>query len=114
MNLLKALECGTYTFVTPDTFIYYESGLSLKVSSECNADFADKDGDSCERYAEAGWCNQYLEWLVWFGATNENGVFETGLNCPQSGCGANGAENLNDILADSENRKPFDGNLSKE
>ena len=79
----KALECGTYTFVTPDTFNYIESGLSLKVSSECNADFADKDGDSCEMYGEYGWCNKHLEWLVWFGATNENGVFETGLNCPQ-------------------------------
>merc|ERR1712150_363010 len=45
----EALECGTYTFVTPDTFHPAHSGLSLKVSSECNADFADKDGDSCER-----------------------------------------------------------------
>ena len=69
LNLWKALECGTYTFVTPDTFNYIESGLSLKVSSECNADFAVKDEDSCEMYGECGWCNKHLEWLVWFGAT---------------------------------------------
>ena len=32
-------------------------------------------------------------------STNENGAFETGLNCPQCGCGTNGVENLNDVPA---------------
>ena len=85
----------------------------MKVSSECNEDFVDNDWVSCEGYSSLG-CENQVEALVFYGVTNANGVLETSLNCPQCGCGADGAENLNDLLADSDNRKPFDGPPSKE
>ena len=107
LNLWKALECdsthsGTYKFVTPGTFVYFESGVSLEVSSECNADFVDKVGENCDDYAH-GCHNTHVESLVYGGATNANGILETGLNCPKCGCWADGAENLNDLLADPNN-----------
>ena len=114
LNLWKALECEAYTFVTPDSFNYVETGVSLTVSNQCNEDFADTDGDGCAMYSEYGWCDQNAEFHVYYGVTNANGVFETGLNCPQCGCTANGAESLYDRLADSDNRKPFNGPISKQ
>ena len=121
MNLWKALECeesvteDTYTFVTPDSFEDFEGGVSLEISSQCNADFVDSLGDTCAVYGEFGWCySQSAEFFVYFGVPDADGVYETGLNCPQCGCGADGAENLNNILADSDTRKPFEGPILKQ
>ena len=105
----------TYTFVTPDSFEDFEGGVSLEISSQCNADFVDSLGDTCAKYGEFGWCSsEGAEFFVYFGVTDADGVYETGLNCPQCGCGADGAENLYDRLADSDNRKPFEGSILKQ
>ena len=112
--LEKALECEAYTFVTPDSFNYIETGISLTVSNQCNTDFDDIDGDGCSMYGEYDWCNENAEFHVYFGVTNADGVMHTGLNCPECGCTANGAESLYDRVADLDNRKPFEGPISKQ
>ena len=114
LNPWKALECSqTYTFVTPDNWSSVESGVSYEVSSKCNDDFADKDGDDCARYASTGWCNFSAQFQVKYGVINADGVFETGLNCRACGCGADGAETLYDRM-ESDNRKPSEGPISKQ
>ena len=113
LNHSKALDCPDYTFVTPDNYSWVQSGLSRQYSSRCNADFADIDGDDCNDYAEEGWCNWYSEDFVYYSIKNSDGIWETGLQCPQCGCGAGGAANLYDVYADSGNRKPTDGNNPK-
>ena len=89
------LECEaeTYTFVTPNS--------SLTVSNQCNEDFLDRGRDGCKILALDGYCGKHAEILVELGVTNADGVFETALNCPQCGCGADGAVKLYDRLADS-------------
>ena len=121
MNLWKALECeeseDTYTFVIPDSFVDFVDflgGVSLEISSQCNADFVDSNGDTCASYS--AFCNAggSAEFLLYYGVKDADGVLETGLNCPECGCGADGAENLYDWLADSDNRKPFEGPILKQ
>ena len=43
--------------------------------------------------------------MVWAATENDEGVFETPLNCPQCGCGEHGlhdAVNLNDLIPPPE------------
>jgi len=108
------LQCDqTYTFVTPDWWWAVETGVSYEVSSKCNDDFADIDGDDCTRYAESGWCNYSAQFQVKYGINNADGFFETGLNCRACGCGADGAETLHE-RNESDNRKPSEDAVSKQ
>lgn len=56
----------------------------------------------CDEMASVGYCNIKVEYLVRYGFLNTNGIFETLLQCPQCGCGAEGAANLNDLYAAEE------------
>ena len=41
-----------------------------------------------------------LTFFVGFAVANEHDILETGLQCSQCGCGADGAANLNDVYAE--------------
>ena len=78
-------------------------GETLSFSSTCNPDFEDKDGTGCYEYARKNYCNAYKThriWFVNFASQNEDGIWETGLQCPECGCGANGATDLNSLSAE--------------
>ena len=105
-NLSKALDCGVYTFVD-------NAGVAKDFSSRCNTDFLDTDGDNCDDYSNEGWCNWGSEAFIVYSTKNSDGVFETGLQCPQCGCGEDGAASLYSVQADSGNRKPADGKNPK-
>ena len=120
---MKALECNddnkngfdSYTFVIPEnnwsiadiatalhySYIYFELGQSLEVSRLCNPNFKAQDVSefSCDFLAGWGYCDIKVVHLVRYGNFNENGTLETMLQCPQCGCGAEGAANLNDLYA---------------
>ena len=51
---------------------------------------------SCEKLAFENLCGSSVRHFVFFGNVNTNGILETTLQCPQCGCGAKGAANLND------------------
>ena len=121
--LADALDCeanvSSYTFVIPDSgwymysdYAFAELGESLEFSASCNPEFADTDGDDCEWYAENGWCEVSAIDFIEYSVVNEHGIRETGLNCPQCGCGADGAISLNDIF-DDQDRKIIIGKNKK-
>ena len=93
-----------YTFVLPDDFhVYYNNevsgGQALEFSKLCNADFVDSDGWNCAEFAENGFCEDSADNMVYYATENADGIWETGLQCPQCGCGDDGAVNLNDLYA---------------
>ena len=108
--LTEVLDCkdktNSYTFVIPgddwymySDYDYGDLGEELEISASCNPDFIDSDGDDCESYR--GYCDQFnAKSLIEIATVNEHGILETALNCPQCGCDANGAANLNDVYAE--------------
>ena len=52
---------------------------------------------NCLDVERMGWCNQEVEFLVKNGQYHD-GILTTALQCPQCGCGAEGAANLSDLL----------------
>ena len=79
---------------------YKLSGNPLAVSELCNPHFVNNLNNNCEDIAKYKWCDVSVRVLVYYGVLNENGTFETNRQCPQCGCGVNGADNLNDLYAD--------------
>jgi len=110
--LTKVLDCkeektNSYTFVIPDDdwWIdsdqdYGEMGEELEFSTQCNPDFIDTYADDCEEYAISGYCDYSAQEFIEYSSVNEHGILETGLQCPQCGCGSDGAANLNDVYAE--------------
>jgi len=112
--LTKVLDCkeektNSYTFVIPGDDWYVDDGNglenaaigeSLEFSTLCNPDFRDSDGDDCEVWFDGGYCDNAAAYLIAYSTVNKHGVLETALNCPQCGCDANGAANLNDVYAE--------------
>ena len=108
----KVLDCdskaSSYTFVVPEDHWYmdnwngpdFEVGDSLEFSDSCNPDFEDSDEEGCEIYGNKTYCAQSASFFFEYAVVNEHGIWETGLQCPQCGCDANGAANLNDVYAD--------------
>ena len=85
---------GWYHF---QTNTYFELGQSIEISRSCNPNFEARV--SCEdvKYG-INLCNDLRVLLAW-GKYNANDHFETYLQCPQCGCGAEGAVNINDLYA---------------
>ena len=119
---LKVLKCNgeiqipsdSYTFVIPEGFPWQvlgdslEAGQSIKVSGSCNPNFKLDHSYSCDQIKSFEWCENNNVWnIVFYGTWNTNGILETMLQCPQCGCGAEGADNLNDLLA-AESRTVVD------
>ena len=78
-----------------------EKGESMEFSKSCNPDFKDSSGDECQDYDRRRYCDRNNAGdFVMFATVNEHGIWETGLQCPQCGCGADGAANLNDVYAE--------------
>ena len=48
------------------------------------------------------WTNKSAKASVYYGNFNTNGILETPLQCPQCGCGATGAANLNELNIEEE------------
>ena len=98
----------SYTFVRPDDnrgwriwskeslFEDFEIGHSIQVSESCNPNFL-LYGRPCNYITN--FCNTPVNSLLTYGNWNINGLYETALQCPQCGCGAEGAANLNDLYA---------------
>ena len=108
----RALECNKsyYEFTLPDDFeMYYNydvtGGQTHKFSELCNADFVSSDGHNCAAHAAAGFCEDTAFGMVYYATENADGIWETALQCPQCGCGAGGAVNLNDLYAEDDNKK---------
>ena len=80
--------------------LFFNVGQSVQISSTCNPNFSDFfNFFGCERMAELGWCNMKVSYLISEGSWNTDGLLETALQCPQCGCGSEGAVNLNDLWA---------------
>ena len=107
----------SYTFVRPDTIdtwwilskedpttlVEFEVGHSLQVSESCNPNFViqkdlDDEKRDCDHYYNVGGCDLKVKKLIKLGNWNTNGFYETMLQCPQCGCGSEGAVNLNDLI----------------
>ena len=111
--LTDALNCNTdvssYTFVIPEEGWYWSAenrnvsmGESFEFSDSCNPDFKDLDERGCEELISYYYsCNFPAQGYFEYAVFNEQGILETfGLQCPQCGCGADGATNLNDVWAE--------------
>ena len=115
---MKALKCededdtvsNSYTFAIPEEnwsfqwpYTKLELGQTLTISNSCNPNYVnDRQGSplSCETIADLpGICSWRSKWIVALGVYNENDQLETFLQCPQCGCGAEGAANINDLYA---------------
>ena len=103
------LNSGTESWITenwPDTPIGkalenhpYWHGYVMKVSNSCNYDFMDWWGQNCTFYEEWGLCDSNdVTNFVLPAKKNTDGLWETGLNCPECGCEFDGDQKyLNDI-----------------
>ena len=101
----------SYTFVIPEEKWlsllpqpnYLERGQSLTFSGSCNPNFELYYRNmrySCESVVSTPiYCTQPVHLHVAWATNNTNGHLETYLQCPQCGCGADGAANLNDLYA---------------
>ena len=70
----------------------------MKVSKSCDPDFVDWWGDNCTYYYENNFCGD--DDVVTFAlpaVPTADYLWETGLNCPECGCGSDEERNLNDI-----------------
>ena len=78
-------------------------GYSVQVSESCNPNLIYNNPTSlqydCDEIKYHGGCDFSVHWLIKYGQWNTNGVYETFLQCPQCGCGSEGAVNLNDLYA---------------
>ena len=89
-------------------------GQSFTISRSCNPNFImylrgpwHPARQNCEDIGRGGYCDpNLLNWgpraFITYGNYNEHNLFETPLQCPQCGCGAEGAVNLNDLYAAEE------------
>ena len=101
-----------YIFVHPENFELYSAdynyvdlgGQAHKFSQLCNPDWVASDGLGCKGYAFYEYCQDTAYQLVFYATENTNGIWETALQCPQCGCGADGAINLNDRYAEDDDR----------
>ena len=99
-DTLTNAQNDSYEFIIPAGFVMNNVeggsvGDAVLFSSSCNPDFVDSSGDSCAVYD--GHCNLWEH--VAFATKNADGIWESGLQCPGCGCGANGALNPNDVYA---------------
>ena len=108
----------SYTFVRPDDnsswyirlqedlndWETFEAGHSLQVSESCNPNFLfsvfySSTPLDCDETKFFDMCDYPVFVLIAGGNLNTNGIYETALQCPQCGCGSEGAANLNDLYA---------------
>ena len=107
----------SYKFVVPEekwssyatgangiTTSLLELGQSFEVSALCNPNFMLFETWSCEDILYHSVCTTYTSarGYVFFGQFNTNGILETPLQCPQCGCGATGAANLNELYIEEK------------
>ena len=68
----------------------------MQFSLSCNPDWTDgKNGDDCSDWVS--YCHIAAVTHAYWRSQNADGIYETALQCPQCGCGENGALDLNDI-----------------
>ena len=82
-----------------------EAGDSIQVSESCNPNFIHYfflEPDikyNCDEIMNMGLCGTTVLNLIHYSQWNTDGHLETFLQCPQCGCGSEGAANLNDLYA---------------
>ena len=52
---------------------------------------------NCDDIKKYGGCDIPVQWFFYWSKLNTNGHLETFLQCPQCGCGSEGAANLMDV-----------------
>ena len=79
----------------------FEAGHSIQVSTSCNPNFVliGSWAYDCDQIKNIGSCDDEVKFLINLGQWNTNGIYETPLQCPQCGCGSEGAVNLNELWA---------------
>ena len=88
-NLRKVLNCHA----EKNAYSYY----GFTVSKSCNPEFKDLRGNNCTYIAENDWCKLGSEpgfFLILDAVPNKDLMYETALQYPQCGCGADGALSL--------------------
>ena len=88
-NLSKALNCQAEKNA-------YEFDYAL-YSKSCNPEFKDVYGRNCAFLAENDGCTLFVtagEELILRRTPNKDSIWETALQCPQCGCGPEGAFKL--------------------
>ena len=83
-----------YAFVMPESWLIFQSGESVELgqsvefSGTCNPNF--EAWLTCENAQDYNLCTLSVQAMFNYGTYNENNHFETFLQCPQCGCGAQG------------------------
>ena len=97
-------------FLDPETYDYYYEDFTCEftVAIACDPNFVDTVGDDCSRYGSSDWCDMSNDNMLNYGFLTDEG-FKTALQCPQCGCGANGAINMHD----RENTRSSIGDVKK-
>ena len=101
---------NSYTFVLPTSWFqlagkkFFEVGHSFQVSASCNPNYIINDwrvnlNYNCDFIKKNNGCTFPVRSLFNYSKLNTNGHLETFLQCPQCGCGSEGAANLNDLYA---------------
>ena len=80
-----------FNYVT-DEYYYEDFSCEYPISTVCDPNFVDNDGQDCNWYARWGTnCERIPNTvLLRYGVYTVEGI-KTGLNCPECGCGQNGA-----------------------
>ena len=122
MQPIKALQCededetvsNSYIFAIPEENWFFnfpnytklEPGQTLTISGSCNPNYEYPNTGrpeypwTCKTAEEYKYiCNWRSNNFIRYGIYNENGHLESFLQCPQCGCGAEGAANINDLYA---------------
>ena len=91
---LVAKTCYTYHhvddwFYNDETYTYYnyeDYECDYTISTVCDPNFEDQEGDGCDYWGSSGDCHTMDNTnILYYGASSTNG-FMTPLNCPACGC----------------------------
>ena len=65
---------------------YVLNAGTYKISNQCDANYVDQWGRTCDDWSSLGWCTWWEEEsFIFFGMESDSGLV-TALNCPQCGC----------------------------
>ena len=91
----------SYTYTLPDGHHVFgtdiKDGATVQISTACEPNYVGQDSwHDCDYHVKYNHCDDPFR-LIFTARVNSDGILETGLSCPEWGCGANGARDINDI-----------------
>ena len=100
---LLAETCYTYVhnkdyFYDVYAYEYYDEEYECEytLSTVCDPDWKDIDGDGCDYYDDGVGCDYEDHYFLLYATSAPDGGVMTGLNCPVCGCGENGPIRMGD------------------